>query len=150
VNLIDAVVAAADATMTDEEVRVIERSACPTCGSYSGMFIANSMSCLTEALGLALPGNGTLVATHADRRRLFVEAGRRIVEITPAHYETGDVSVLPRSIATFAAFENAMTLISPWAARPTPCCTCSPPCTPSRPMAASPCSTATSLRRAAS
>ncbi|GGG25724.1 dihydroxy-acid dehydratase 1 [Caldovatus sediminis] len=110
VDLIDAMVAAADAAVTDEEVGVIERSACPTCGSCSGMFTANSMNCLTEALGLALPGNGTLVATHADRRRLFVEAGRRIVEITRAYYETDDTSVLPRSIATFAAFENAMTL----------------------------------------
>ncbi|MBW8269756.1 dihydroxy-acid dehydratase [Caldovatus aquaticus] len=110
VDLIDAMVAAADATVTDAEVQAIERAACPTCGSCSGMFTANSMNCLTEALGLALPGNGTLVATHADRRRLFVEAGRRIVEITRAYYETDDASVLPRSIATFAAFENAMTL----------------------------------------
>jgi dihydroxy-acid dehydratase len=110
VDLIDAMVVAADATVTDEEVAVIERSACPTCGSCSGMFTANSMNCLTEALGLALPGNGTVVATHADRRRLFLEAGRRIVEITRQHYETDDMSVLPRAIAGFAAFENAMTL----------------------------------------
>ncbi|MBV1796068.1 dihydroxy-acid dehydratase [Siccirubricoccus sp. G192] len=110
VDLIDAMVAAADASVTDAEVQVIERSACPTCGSCSGMFTANSMNCLTEALGLALPGNGTVVATHADRRRLFLEAGRRIVEITRAHYETEDFSVLPRSIATPAAFGNAMTL----------------------------------------
>ncbi len=110
VDLIDAMIVAADSSVTDEEVQVIERSACPTCGSCSGMFTANSMNCLTEALGLALPGNGTVVATHADREELFLEAGRRIVEITRRHYETDDFSVLPRSIATFTAFENAMTL----------------------------------------
>ncbi|MBR0674438.1 dihydroxy-acid dehydratase [Neoroseomonas soli] len=110
VDLIDAMIVAADSSVTDEEVKVIERSACPTCGSCSGMFTANSMNCLTEALGLALPGNGTVVATHADRKRLFLEAGRRIVEITRQHYETDDFSVLPRNIATVAAFENAMTL----------------------------------------
>jgi dihydroxy-acid dehydratase len=110
VDLIDAMVAAADSSNTDEEVAVIERSACPTCGSCSGMFTANSMNCLVEALGLGLPGNGTVVATHADRRGLFLEAGRKIVEITRRHYETDDFSVLPRNVATFAAFENAMTL----------------------------------------
>jgi dihydroxy-acid dehydratase len=110
VDLIDAMVAAADSTNTDEEVAVIERSACPTCGSCSGMFTANSMNCLVEALGLGLPGNGTVVATHADRKELFLEAGRKIVEITRRHYETDDYSVLPRNVATFAAFENAMTL----------------------------------------
>jgi dihydroxy-acid dehydratase len=110
VDLIDAMIVAADASVTDEEVAVIERSACPTCGSCSGMFTANSMNCLTEALGLALPGNGTVLATHADRKRLFLEAGRRIVEITRRHYETEDMSVLPRAIATRTAFENAMTL----------------------------------------
>ncbi|MBW6401768.1 dihydroxy-acid dehydratase [Roseomonas sp. HJA6] len=110
VDLIDAMIVAADSSVTDEEVQVIERSACPTCGSCSGMFTANSMNCLTEALGLALPGNGTVVATHSDREQLFLEAGRRIVEITRRHYETDDNSVLPRSIATVAAFENAMTL----------------------------------------
>ncbi|NKE46146.1 dihydroxy-acid dehydratase [Roseomonas frigidaquae] len=110
VDLIDAMIAAADPTVTDAEVEVIERSACPTCGSCSGMFTANSMNCLTEALGLALPGNGTVVATHADRKRLFLEAGRRIVEITRRHYETEDFSVLPRNVATRTAFENAMTL----------------------------------------
>jgi dihydroxy-acid dehydratase len=110
VDLIDAMVAAADSSITDAEVAVIERSACPTCGSCSGMFTANSMNCLTEALGLALPGNGTVVATHADRKRLFLEAGRRIVEITRAHYETDDMTLLPRHIASFTAFENAMTL----------------------------------------
>ncbi|HEX2939424.1 MAG TPA: dihydroxy-acid dehydratase [Rhodopila sp.] len=110
IDLIDAMVAAADSNNTDEEVAVMERSACPTCGSCSGMFTANSMNCLTEALGLALPGNGTIVATHADRKNLFLEAGRRIVEITRRYYETDDESVLPRAIANFAAFENAMTL----------------------------------------
>ena len=110
VDLIDAMVAAADDNVTDEEVLLIERFACPTCGSCSGMFTANSMNCLTEALGLALPGNGSLVATHADRKRLFLEAGRLIVELTKRYYEEDDESVLPRSIATFAAFENAMSL----------------------------------------
>ena len=110
VDLIDAMIFAADSANTDEEVEVIERSACPTCGSCSGMFTANSMNCLVEALGLGLPGNGTVLATHADRKELFLEAGRKIVEITRRHYETDDYSVLPRSIATFAAFENAMTL----------------------------------------
>ena len=110
VDLIDAMVAAADSSVSDEDVQVMERSACPTCGSCSGMFTANSMNCLVEALGLGLPGNGTVVATHADRRELFLEAGRKIVEITRRHYETDDFSVLPRSIASFAAFENAMTL----------------------------------------
>ncbi|HEX3575225.1 MAG TPA: dihydroxy-acid dehydratase [Rhodopila sp.] len=110
VDLIDAMVAAADSANTDEEVAVMERSACPTCGSCSGMFTANSMNCLVEALGLGLPGNGTVLATHADRRELFLEAGRKIVEITRRHYETDDMSVLPRNVATFAAFENAMTL----------------------------------------
>ncbi|HLS90664.1 MAG TPA: dihydroxy-acid dehydratase [Limnochordia bacterium] len=110
IDLIDAMVAAADDNVTDEEVLLIERFACPTCGSCSGMFTANSMNCLTEALGLALPGNGSLVATHADRKRLFLEAGRLIVELTKRYYEEDDESVLPRSIATFAAFENAMSL----------------------------------------
>jgi len=109
-DLVDAMVAAADESVTDEEVKAIERSACPTCGSCSGMFTANSMNCLTEALGLALPGNGTVVATHADRKRLFVEAGHLIVDLARRHYEQDDFSVLPRSIASFAAFENAITL----------------------------------------
>ncbi len=109
-DLIDAMVAAADPTKTDAEVAEMERSACPTCGSCSGMFTANSMNCLNEALGLALPGNGTVVATHADREALFLEAGRRIVEITRRCYEQGDESVRPRSVASFRAFENAMTL----------------------------------------
>jgi dihydroxy-acid dehydratase len=110
VDLIDAMVAAADSTYTDAEVQVIERSACPTCGSCSGMFTANSMNCLVEALGLGLPGNGTVVATHADRKELFLEAGRKIVEIARRYYELDDASVLPRAVASFAAFENAMTL----------------------------------------
>ena len=110
VDLIDAMVAAADDKVSDADVAVIERSACPTCGSCSGMFTANSMNCLTEALGLSLPGNGTVVATHADRRRLFVEAGHLIVDLARRYYEEDDEGVLPRGIATFKAFENAMTL----------------------------------------
>ena len=109
-DLIDAMIVAADDTKTDEEVAVVERSACPTCGSCSGMFTANSMNCLTEALGLALPGNGSTLATHADRRRLFVEAGHLIVDLAQRYYEQDDASVLPRNVANFAAFENAMTL----------------------------------------
>ncbi len=109
-DLIDAMVAAADSKVTDEEVQTVERSACPTCGSCSGMFTANSMNCLTEALGLSLPGNGSLVATHADREKLFVEAGHRIVELAKRYYEQEDTSVLPRNVATFQAFENAMCL----------------------------------------
>ena len=110
VDLIDAMVAAADDKISDADVAVIERSACPTCGSCSGMFTANSMNCLTEALGLSLPGNGTVVATHADRRRLFVEAGHLIVDLARRYYEDGDEGALPRGIATFKAFENAMSL----------------------------------------
>ena len=109
-DLVDAMVMAADESVSDEVVAEIERSACPTCGSCSGMFTANSMNCLTEALGLSLPGNGSTLATHADREELFLEAGRKIVEITKRHYEQDDYSVLPRSIATFEAFENAMSL----------------------------------------
>jgi dihydroxy-acid dehydratase len=109
-DLVDAMVAAADDRVTDEEVKLIERSACPTCGSCSGMFTANSMNCLTEALGLALPGNGSTLATHADRKRLFVEAGHLIVDLARRYYEQDDASALPRSIASFEAFENAMTL----------------------------------------
>ena len=103
-------VAAADSKVSDADVAVIERSACPTCGSCSGMFTANSMNCLTEALGLSLPGNGTVVATHADRRRLFVEAGHLVVDLARRCYEEDDEGALPRGIATFKAFENAMTL----------------------------------------
>ncbi len=109
-DLIDAMVAAADSRVSDEEVNAIERSACPTCGSCSGMFTANSMNCLTEALGLSLPGNGSLVATHAERKQLFLRAGRVIVDLAKRYYEQDDASVLPRSIASFKAFENAMTL----------------------------------------
>lgn len=109
-DLVDAMVMAADDSVSDTDVEDVEVSACPTCGSCSGMFTANSMNCLAEALGIALPGNGTTLATHADRRHLFEEAGRRIVEITKQHYDEDDFSVLPRSIATFEAFENAMTL----------------------------------------
>jgi dihydroxy-acid dehydratase len=110
VDLVDAMIAAADPRVTDEFSAEMERSACPTCGSCSGMFTANSMNCLMEALGLALPGNGTIVATHADRKRLFAEAGRRIVELARRYYEQGDAGILPRGIATFDAFENAMAL----------------------------------------
>jgi dihydroxy-acid dehydratase len=109
-DLIDAMAAAGDDKVSDADVAAIERAACPTCGSCSGMFTANSMNCLTEALGLSLPGNGTLVATHADRKELFLEAARRIVAMAKAYYEKDDESVLPRAIATFEAFENAMTL----------------------------------------
>jgi dihydroxy-acid dehydratase len=110
IDLVDAMVAAADDRISDEDVAKIERSACPTCGSCSGMFTANSMNCLTEALGLALPGNGSVLATHHDRERLFLEAGRTIVNLAKRYYEKEDASVLPRNIANFAAFENAMTL----------------------------------------
>jgi len=110
VDLIDAMVKAGDSNVSDAEVEQYERSACPTCGSCSGMFTANSMNCLTEALGLSLPGNGTLVATHTDRKQLFLKAGRLVVELCRRYYEQGDESVLPRSIATFEAFENAMSL----------------------------------------
>ncbi len=109
-DLVDAMVAAADDSYSDEDVAAIEAAACPTCGSCSGMFTANSMNCLAEALGLALPGNGSMLATHADRERLFKQAGRRIVEITKAHYEDEKPGMLPREIASFQAFENAMSL----------------------------------------
>jgi len=109
-DLVDAMVAAADDKVSDEDVKIIERSACPTCGSCSGMFTANSMNCLTEALGLSLPGNGSTLATHADRKRLFVEAGHLVVDLAQRYYEQNDESVLPRSIASKGAFENAMAL----------------------------------------
>ena len=109
-DLIDAMVAAADDRVSDEDVKAIERSACPTCGSCSGMFTANSMNCLTEALGLSLPGNGSVLATHADRERLFLEAGRTAVDLAHRYYDQEDESVLPRNVANFAAFENAMRL----------------------------------------
>jgi dihydroxy-acid dehydratase len=109
-DLVDAMVEAADSKVSDEDVAAVERSACPTCGSCSGMFTANSMNCLTEALGLSLPGNGSTLATHADRKQLFLRAGRLIVELAKRHYEQDDYSVLPRNIATFEAFQNAMSL----------------------------------------
>jgi dihydroxy-acid dehydratase len=110
VDLIDAMIQAGDPSVSDAEVDQMERSACPTCGSCSGMFTANSMNCLTEALGLSLPGNGTVVATHADRKNLFLGAGRLIVDLCKRYYEKDDASVLPRSIATFEAFQNAFAL----------------------------------------
>ena len=109
-DLVDAMVAAADDKVSDDDVAKIERSACPTCGSCSGMFTANSMNCLTEALGLSLPGNGSQLATHADRKELFLRAGRLAVELCRRYYEQDDASVLPRAIASFKAFENAMSL----------------------------------------
>jgi len=109
-DLVDAIIIGTDDNATDAQVEAYERSACPTCGSCSGMFTANSMNCLTEALGLSLPGNGSLLATHSDREQLFLEAGRKIVEITKRYYEQDDERVLPRSIASFEAFENAMAL----------------------------------------
>jgi dihydroxy-acid dehydratase len=109
-DLVDAMVSAADESVSDEDVATMERSACPTCGSCSGMFTANSMNCLTEALGLSLPGNGSMLATHADREALFLSAGRLAVSLAKRYYEEDDASVLPRSIATKAAFENAMCL----------------------------------------
>jgi len=110
IDLVDAMVVAADDNYSDEEVQAFERSACPTCGSCSGMFTANSMNCLTEALGLSLPGNGSTLATHANRKKLFLKAGETIVKLAKRHYEQDDYSILPRSIATKAAFYNAMTL----------------------------------------
>ena len=109
-DLVDAMVAAADSKVSDAESDAIERSACPTCGSCSGMFTANSMNCLTEALGLSLPGNGSTLATHGARKQLFLQAGRLIVDLAKRHYEQDDYSVLPRSIANLQAFENAMAL----------------------------------------
>lgn len=110
VDLVDAMIKAGDDSVSDQEVENFERSACPTCGSCSGMFTANSMNCLMEAIGLALPGNGTILATHADRKKLFLAAGRRIVEMTKRYYEKEDDRVLPRNIANRVAFENAITL----------------------------------------
>ena len=109
-DLVDAMVLAADSSVSDEDVAKVERSACPTCGSCSGMFTANSMNCLVEALGLALPGNGSVLATHIDRKELFLKAGKIIVELTKQYYEQDDASVLPRNIANLESFENAMTL----------------------------------------
>ncbi|WP_394650346.1 dihydroxy-acid dehydratase [uncultured Deinococcus sp.] len=109
-DLVDAMVMSADDAVSDEDVALVERSACPTCGSCSGMFTANSMNCLTEALGLSLPGNGSVLATHADRQALFKRAGHLIVDLAKRYYEGDEEAVLPRNVATFAAFENAMTL----------------------------------------
>ncbi len=109
-DLVDAMIQSADPTISDEQSEQVERSACPTCGSCSGMFTANSMNCLTEALGLSQPGNGSMLATHADREELFINAGKRIVTLTKRYYEQGDDSALPRNIANKAAFENAMAL----------------------------------------
>ena len=109
-DLVDAMVAAADDRVSDEDTDQIERSACPTCGSCSGMFTANSMNCLTEALGLSLPGNGSMLATHADREKLFKQAGKLIVELCERYYKNDDETALPRNIASFKAFENAMSL----------------------------------------
>lgn len=109
-DLIDPMIQAGNSNVSDEEVLQLERSACPTCGSCSGMFTANSMNCLIEVIGMALPGNGSLLATHADRKELFLQAGRMIVDLAKRYYEQNDESVLPRNIATFDAFENAMTM----------------------------------------
>lgn len=109
-DLVDAMVAAADSNVSDAQVDLYEEHSCPTCGSCSGMFTANSMNCLTEALGMSYPGNGTLLATHAERKQLFLRAGKEIISLAKRWYEKDDFSVLPRSIATFAAFENAMRL----------------------------------------
>jgi dihydroxy-acid dehydratase len=110
VDLINVMVVAADPSVSDEDVAEMERSGCPTCGSCSGMFTANSMNCLTEALGLSLPGNGTVVATHLDRKELFLRAGRLVVDLCERYYKGGDESVLPRNVGSFEAFENAMTV----------------------------------------
>lgn len=109
-DLIDAMIAGANPNVSDADSEIMERNACPTCGSCSGMFTANSMNCLAEAIGLALPGNGTVVATHAARKRLFADAAKRIVDMAKAYYENGDESVLPRSIARRDSFLNAMRL----------------------------------------
>ena len=122
-DLVDAIVMGTDPTVSDEMVQEVEEAACPTCGSCSGMFTANSMNCLAEALGFALPGNGTVLATHADRKALFLKAARTIVDLCKRYYIEEDESALPRNIANFNAFENAMTLdIAPWVVRPTRCC----------------------------
>ena len=114
---------AADNSVSDEQISKVERDACPTCGSCSGMFTANSMNCLAEALGLALPGNGTILATHANRRRLFEEAAARIVEMTYDYYKNGNENVLPRNIATKRLSRMQCVWILPWEAQPIPFCT---------------------------
>lgn len=122
VDLIDAMIESADESVPDERVDQLERLACPTCGSCSGMFTANSMNCLNEAIGLALPGNGTILATHADRLQLFIDAAKQIVKNTHKYYFEGDESVLPRHIASRASFLNAMTLDIAMGDPPTPSC----------------------------
>ena len=112
VDLVDAMIAAADDTMADEDLAVIERSACPTCGSCSGTFTVNSMNCLIEALGLGLPGNGTVLATHSDRKNLFLEAGRTIVDLAQRYYEQDDASVLPRNIAMGGSTNTVLHLLA--------------------------------------
>jgi dihydroxy-acid dehydratase len=126
-DLVDAMVSAADEKYTDEEVEAIEKASCPTCGSCSGMFTANSMNCLTEALGLSLPGNGSTLATHSDRQRLFVEAGHLIVDLAKRYYDQNDDSILPRNVANKAAFENAMALDIAMGGSSTPSCRYRPP-----------------------
>ena len=143
-DLVDSMVAAGDDRVSDEELEKMEAAACPTCGSCSGMFTANSMNCLNEAIGLALPGNGTVLATHQLRWSLFERAGGRIVEMAQAYYRGKDSSVLPRSIATFEAFENAMSLDIAMGGPPTRCCTCWP--WPGRPASTSPWPTSTACR----
>ena len=114
VDLVDAMVMAVDDSVSDAALAQIEKNACPTCGSCAGMFTANSMNCLNEAIGLALPGNGTTLATQVARKELFLDAGRRIVELAKRYYEQDDESVLPRSIATKEAFENAWRWMWRW------------------------------------
>ncbi len=123
-DLIDAMVMAADSSISDKEIMEIEKAACPTCGSCSGMFTANSMNCLTEALGFSFPGSGTIVATHKKRLSLFEKAAARIVELARMHYDKGDTSILPLSFATKSAFMNAMALTLPWAVQQIPYFTC--------------------------
>ena len=122
-DLVDAMVMAVDDSVSDAALAQIEKNACPTCGSCAGMFTANSMNCLNEAIGLALPGNGTTLATQVARKELFLDAGRRIVELAKRYYEQDDESVLPRSIATKEASRTLWRWMWRWAVRPTPCCT---------------------------
>ena len=126
-DLISALAIAGNSSASDADVETVERSACPTCGSCSGMFTANSMNCLTEALGLALPGNGTLVATHHDREALFVEAGHAIVNLARRYYEQEDASALPRRSRIAPPSATQWPWTSQWGAAPTRCCTCWPP-----------------------
>ena len=142
VNLITAIADAVADDVSDDDIAQLEEAACPTCGSCSGMFTANSMNCLTEALGLALPGNGSILATHTARRDLYEAAGRCVVEIAHRYYDEDDASVLPRAVATRAAFENAMTLDVAMGGSTNTSCTCSPP--RRRPSSTSRCATSTS------